>query len=208
MQLTDRAARALEAQEAARRLLVQAVQAVAEQQARDAADAQRAETARAQAQAASLTASLAASRTELDVASAVVTQALTPAQTRRSLNAAVREAPVVALVESAGAGYPPGYRPTGQVQRGVASWYGPGFVGKPTASGAPYDPERLTCAHKALKLGTVVRVTRGSLAITCLVNDRGPFVGDRIIDLSRAGSRALGFDGVAEVAVEVLAPST
>lgn len=207
-QLTDRAARALEAQEAARSLLAQAAQAVADQQARAAAAAQRAETARLQAQAASLTTSLATSRSRLDVASAVVTQALTPAQTRRSQNAAVREAPVVTLVESAGAGYPPGYRPTGQVQRGVASWYGPGFVGKPTASGAPYDPERLTCAHKVLKLGTVVRVTRGSLAISCLVNDRGPFVGDRIIDLSRAGSRALGFDGVAEVAVEVLAPST
>ena len=137
-----------------------------------------------------------------------MTQALTPAQTRRSLSAAVREAPVVALVEAAGAGYPAGYRPTGQVQSGGASWYGPGFVGNPTASGSPYDPERLTCAHKTLPLGTVVRVTRGPLTVSCLVNDRGPYVGARIIDMSRAGSRALGFDGVADVVVEVLAPAT
>jgi rare lipoprotein A len=138
----------------------------------------------------------------------VVTKALTPAQSARSARAAVREAPVVALVEAAGAGLPAGYRQTGQVQRGGASWYGPGFVGNPTASGAPYDPERMTCAHKTLPLGTVVRVVRGPLAITCLINDRGPYVGARIIDLSRAGSRALGFDGVAEVVVEILAPVT
>jgi rare lipoprotein A len=52
----------------------------------------------------------------------------------------------------------------------------------------------------------VVRVTRGSASVSCLVNDRGPYVGDRVLDLSRAGSRALGFDGVAPVVVEVLAP--
>jgi rare lipoprotein A len=49
-----------------------------------------------------------------------------------------------------------------------------------------------------------VRVSRDGRAISCLVNDRGPYVGDRILDLSRAGSRALGFDGVAPVSVEVL----
>ena len=74
------------------------------------------------------------------------------------------------------------------------------------ASGTPYDPERLTCAHKALPLGTLLRVARGGTAITCLVNDRGPFVGDRVLDLSRADSRALGYDGTAEVVAEVLQP--
>ena len=116
-----------------------------------------------------------------------------------------REAPVLALVEAAGSGYPQGYAPTGEVLRGEASWYGPGFVGNPTASGAPYDPERLTCAHKTLPLGTVIRVSRRGLAVSCLVNDRGPYVGARILDMSRAGSRALGYDGVATVTVEVLA---
>ncbi|HVE73492.1 MAG TPA: septal ring lytic transglycosylase RlpA family protein [Mycobacteriales bacterium] len=149
---------------------------------------------------------LAAARHVLDSVSATVTRALTPAQTARSRRAQIAEAPVVGLVESAAGGYPAGYRPTGHIIRGIASWYGPGFVGSPTASGAPYDPERLTCANKELPLGTVVRVSRAGLAISCLVNDRGPYVGARVIDLSRAGSRALGFDGTAEVAIEVLTP--
>jgi rare lipoprotein A (peptidoglycan hydrolase) len=145
-------------------------------------------------------------RLVLDRSSAVLTRALTPAQTRRSQRAQAAEAPLVALVEAAGGGYPSGYAPTGVVERGIASWYGPGFVGSPTASGSPYDPERLTCAHKTLPLGTVVRVSARGLSVSCLVNDRGPFVAGRIVDLSRAGSRALGFDGVLEVLLEVLAP--
>jgi rare lipoprotein A (peptidoglycan hydrolase) len=197
------AAAVLAAQDTARSLLAEAERAVAEQEARQARQARQAAVARAAADAER--ARLAASRAALDAVSATVTRALTPAQSRRSRNAAAREAPVLAAVEAAGSGYPSGWGPSGQVLRGVASWYGPGFVGSPTASGTPYDPERLTCAHKTLPLGTVVRVTRGSAAISCLVNDRGPYVGDRILDLSRAGSRALGFDGVAAVVVEVLA---
>ncbi|MFP5218742.1 MAG: septal ring lytic transglycosylase RlpA family protein [Actinomycetes bacterium] len=186
---------ALDAQEAARRLLAEATAALEAERARARAE----EVLR-------LAAELDAARERLDEASADVARSLTPAQTRRSQAAATREAPLVALVEAAGSGYPAGYGPTGTVLRGEASWYGPGFVGNPTASGAPYDPERLTCAHKTLPLGTLVRVSRAGLAMSCLVNDRGPYVGDRIIDLSRAGSRALGFDGVADVMVEVLAP--
>ena len=113
---------------------------------------------------------------------------------------------MLAAVEAAGAGYPAGWAPSGTVLVGLASWYGPGFVGNPTASGAPYDPERHTCAHKELPLGTVLRVSRAGLAVSCLVNDRGPYVGPRILDMSRAGSRALGYDGVAQVVIEVLQP--
>ena len=80
-------------------------------------------------------------------------------------------------------------------------------MGSPTATGAPYDPERLSCAHKSLPLGTIVRVSANGRAISCLVNDRGPYVEPRILDLSRAGSRALGYDGVQQVTVEVLAAS-
>ena len=138
--------------------------------------------------------------------SASVTRSLSPAQTARGRRAAAREAPVVALLAAAGSGYPPGWAPTGQTVEGTASWYGPGFVGSPTASGAPYDPELLTCAHRTLPLGTVLRVHRGSAAVLCLVTDRGPWVGDRVLDLSRAASRALGYDGTAEVVAEVLAP--
>ena len=174
-----------------RRLLLQAEAVLAEQdrarelyaQAKAVADAEHA---------AAVLAQLEAQRALLDGVSTQVTLALTPAQTRRSRAALEREAPVVALLERSGAGYPAGYAPTGQVEAGQASWYGPGFVGNPTASGAPYDPERLTCAHKTLPLGTVVRVTSGALSVSCLVNDRGPYVAGRIIDMSRAGSRALG----------------
>ena len=191
--LRARALEALEAQDEARRLLARAERALAEQAA---ADAQKAAAA----------AALAAIRATLDSASATVTRALTPAQTRRSLRAQVAEAPVVALVEAAGSGYPRGYAPTGEVLAGLASWYGPGFVGSPTASGSPYDPELLTCAHKSLPLGTVIRVSANGRAVSCLVNDRGPYIEPRILDMSRAGSRLLGFDGLANVVIEVLAP--
>ena len=194
---------ALLAQESARQLLARAEAALA------AATATAATAAAAEADRQRLAAEatrLSTARAALDQASAAVTTALTPAQTRRSRRAQEREAPVVALVEAAGAGYPTGYRPTGEVIAGLASWYGPGFVGSPTASGTPYDPERLTCAHKTLRLGTVVRVSANGRAVSCLVNDRGPYVGPRILDMSRAGSRALGYDGVQAVVVEVLAP--
>ena len=197
--LREQATAALQAQESARQLLARAEQLLAAQAAAAAEQAERDRLA-------AFAASLAASRATLDSASAAVTQALTPAQTRRSRRAQAQEAPIVALVEAAGSGYPQGYGPTGQVLRGLASWYGPGFVGSPTASGSPYDPERLTCAHKSLRLGTVVRVSANGRAVSCLVNDRGPYVEPRILDMSRAGSRALGFDGVQEVVVEVLAP--
>ena len=191
--LRAQALEALAAQDAARRLLARAEQALAAQAA---ADAEKAAAA----------AALAAIRATLDSASATVTRALTPAQTRRSLRAQATEAPIVALVEAAGSGYPRGYAPTGEVLAGLASWYGPGFVGSPTASGSPYDPERLTCAHKSLPLGTVIRVSGNGRAVSCLVNDRGPYIEPRILDMSRAGSRLLGFDGIADVVIEVLGP--
>ncbi|MGZ6793866.1 MAG: septal ring lytic transglycosylase RlpA family protein, partial [Mycobacteriales bacterium] len=103
-------------------------------------------------------------------------------------------------------GIPEGYAPSGTTFSGTASWYGPGFAGRPTASGAPYDPERLTCANKDNPLGTVIHVSANGLETNCLVNDRGPYVGDRVLDMSRAGSRALGYSGLAQVTVEVLLP--
>lgn len=196
--LREDAMAALAAQEQARRLLARAEQVLAAQVAAAAEQAERDRLA-------AVVAELAASRATLDSASAAVTVALTPAQSRRSRRAQATEAPVVALVEAAGSGYPRGYAPTGEILRGLASWYGPGFVGSPTASGSPYDPERLTCAHKSLRLGTVVRVSANGRAVSCLVNDRGPYIEPRILDMSRAGSRTLGFNGVQQVVVEVLA---
>ncbi len=94
------------------------------------------------------------------------------------------------------------------VQAGLASWYGPGFQGKPTTSGELYDQNGLTAAHKTLPLGTRIRVTNVSneRTVEVRVNDRGPFVADRIIDLSFAAASRLGMigRGTAEVVIEVV----
>lgn len=150
---------------------------------------------------------LAAKRAALDEQSAEVSTAVQPTVTTRGRRAAAAEAPIIAELEAAGSAFPPGYRATGVVMTGEASWYGPGFVGKPTATGAPYDPERFTAAMLAVPLGTVVRVTTADgRAVNVLVNDRGPYAGgdDRIIDMSAAGARMLGYTGVKQVRVEVL----
>ena len=93
-------------------------------------------------------------------------------------------------------------------QRGQASWYGPGFAGKPTASGVPFRPWKKTAAHKTLPLGTVVRVTRVDTgkSIRVIINDRGPYVDGRIIDLSKRAARKLDMLqlGVATVEIRVL----
>jgi rare lipoprotein A len=94
------------------------------------------------------------------------------------------------------------------VETGLASWYGPGFAGRPTASGVVFRPWKKSAAHKTLPLGTVVRVTRldNGRSVRLVVNDRGPYVDRRIIDLSRRGARKLRMidDGVARVEVQVV----
>jgi len=82
-------------------------------------------------------------------------------------------------------------------QIGTASWYGEDFHGKPTASGEPYDMYDLTAAHPTLPLGSYVRVTnlRNGRAVVVRVNDRGPIVPGRIIDVSYSAAEALQFRG-------------
>ena len=91
---------------------------------------------------------------------------------------------------------------------GRASFYGPGFAGRKTASGAIFRPEELTAAHRSLPLGTRVRVTNLSNGQSVLVtiNDRGPYIRGRHIDLSVAAARLLGMlnRGVAQVAIDIL----
>jgi rare lipoprotein A len=97
----------------------------------------------------------------------------------------------------------------GHPQSGVASWYGPGFHGQPTSSGAIYDQQALTAAHQKLPLGTRARVTNlaNGKSVDVLVNDRGPFAKGRIIDLSYAAAREIGMigPGTAHVRVDVVA---
>lgn len=87
----------------------------------------------------------------------------------------------------------PGTIDVGSAEEGIASWYGRPFHGRATASGEIYDMEAMTAAHRSLPLGARVRVENLDNGRTAefRINDRGPFVDDRIIDLSRAGARAL-----------------
>jgi rare lipoprotein A len=95
-----------------------------------------------------------------------------------------------------------------RIQEGVVSWYGERFHNRPTASGELFDLEALTMAHPSLPFGTKVRVTnlRNGRSVVVRVNDRGPFVGARIADLSKAAAATLGMlsRGVARARIEVL----
>src|SRR5215469_9026299 len=95
-------------------------------------------------------------------------------------------------------------------QVGTASWYGSDFMGKPTASGEPYDMYDMTAAHPTLPLGTYVRVTnlRNDRAVVVRINDRGPVVDGRIIDVSYNAARALNFrdKGLQRVRLDIVQP--
>jgi rare lipoprotein A len=102
-------------------------------------------------------------------------------------------------------------RPDGYAERGLASWYGTKFHGRPTSSGEPYDMYKLTAAHRSLPIPTYVRVTNldNQKSAILRVNDRGPFHSDRIMDVSYAAAVKLGFAnrGTARVLVEALTGS-
>ena len=91
---------------------------------------------------------------------------------------------------------------------GVASWYGPGFQGRKTASGVRFNMNALTAAHRSLPFGTQVRVTNvdNGRTVVVTINDRGPFTRGRIIDLSKAAASRLGMikQGLAKVRVEAI----
>ena len=93
-------------------------------------------------------------------------------------------------------------------QQGPASWYGNPFHGRKTANGETYDMNELTAAHKELPLGTKVEVTNLSNGrkVVVRINDRGPFHGNRVLDLSRAAAQELGTlnAGVAQVQIRAL----
>jgi len=92
------------------------------------------------------------------------------------------------------------------LQKGVASWYGPGFHGKKTANGERFNTNALTAAHKTLPFGTEVRVTneRTGKSVVVRINDRGPYAHGRVIDLSKAAADAVGISGVGKVTLAKL----
>lgn len=109
------------------------------------------------------------------------------------------------------------FSPPGTRQDGLASWYGPGFHGRPTACGAIrddagnrftslYNEWRATAAHRTLRCGTLVEVHSAGKSVTVTITDRGPFIPGRIIDLSRGAAQDLGMieKGTARVSLYVL----
>jgi rare lipoprotein A len=114
----------------------------------------------------------------------------------------------LALAVAAGCAHPgpppEARRPAPEV--GLASYYAASLEGRPTASGAPYDPRQMTCAHPRQPFGAVLRVTDVATgrSVRVRVTDRGPFAPGRVVDLSLAAARALGIveRGVARVEVE------
>ncbi|HZU08981.1 MAG TPA: septal ring lytic transglycosylase RlpA family protein [Pseudacidobacterium sp.] len=95
-------------------------------------------------------------------------------------------------------------------QIGRASWYGEDFQGQQTASGEDFDMNKLTCAHRSLPLGSLIRVTnlRNHKSVVVRVNDRGPMPQNRVVDLSYAAARFLGFSskGTAPVRLDLVNP--
>jgi rare lipoprotein A len=98
----------------------------------------------------------------------------------------------------------------GNVQEGIASWYGPGFHGKRTSSGERFDQYDFTAAHRTLPLGSWVVVTNkmNGRSIQVYVNDRGPYIVGRVIDLSYAAARAIGMLGSGTVPVRIVVLGT
>lgn len=88
-----------------------------------------------------------------------------------------------------------------KTQAGEASWYGPGFHGRRTASGETFNTNDLTAAHRTLPFGTRVRVVnkKTGRSVVVRINDRGPYAHGRVIDLSRASAQAIGITGVGSV---------
>jgi len=103
--------------------------------------------------------------------------------------------------------YQAGRRPVHYKTTGHASWYGPGFAGRKTANGERFNPSKLTCAHKTLPFGTTLKVTHteNGKSVVVRVNDRGPFIRGRVIDLSKEAARRIGMLGSGTAKVEIVA---
>lgn len=119
--------------------------------------------------------------------------------------------PEIALEKNRDAMGVPATRPnSAPYQVGTASWYGEDFDGKPTASGEPFNMYDLTAAHPTLPLGTLVKVTnlRNRRAVVVRINDRGPIVPGRIIDVSYSAAKVLRFQGqgIQRVRLDVVPP--
>lgn len=141
-----------------------------------------------------------ASATTLDQDSTKSLQSVTPQNLIQKQNSVTSEFPSWSKTQP--------FQITQQTYRGGASWYGPGFHGRLTANGETFNSNHLTAAHRTLPFGTKLRVTNmnNGHSVVVRVNDRGPFIKGRIIDLSAAAARRIKMidSGVASVRVEVI----
>jgi hypothetical protein len=101
---------------------------------------------------------------------------------------------------------PPALEPTGRTFSGEASFYGEEFAGNPTAIGHIFNPQLFTAAHRTLPLPSFLHVRYGERCVTVLLNDRGPYVDGRILDLAEGPAMYLGLPGVGDIHAEILAP--
>jgi rare lipoprotein A (peptidoglycan hydrolase) len=119
---------------------------------------------------------------------------------------------LIALLAGCGALHNSGMPDTGEIQFGIASWYGKTFHGRITTSGEKYDMYKLTAAHRTLPFGTLVRVTniKNGKTVVVRINDRGPWKPGRVIDLSYAAAQKIEMvnDGVARVRVDIIDKQT
>jgi rare lipoprotein A len=94
------------------------------------------------------------------------------------------------------------------LKKGIASWYGPGFHGKKTANGEIFDMYEMTAAHKTLPIPSYVEVTnlKNNKTVVVRINDRGPYVGNRLLDLSYAAAKKLGIQGTGKVEIKAITP--
>ena len=125
-------------------------------------------------------------------------------------NAAGQATPSASVPATASAPQPVPHGKPVSSEVGLASWYGPPYANRKAADGSVYDQNAMTAAHRTLPMGSIVRVTNlaNDQSVVVRITDRGPFVGDRIIDLSLAAARETGVyrAGVARVRVEAYAP--
>ncbi|MEO8198650.1 MAG: septal ring lytic transglycosylase RlpA family protein [Thermoanaerobaculia bacterium] len=112
---------------------------------------------------------------------------------------------ILVLSGCASSGHRPSHAGPSTLERGVASWYGPGFDGRMTASGERYDMHALTAAHRTLPFGTLLEVRNldNGLSTQVRINDRGPFMKERILDLSLTAAHAIGMVGPGTARVEL-----
>jgi rare lipoprotein A (peptidoglycan hydrolase) len=150
---------------------------------------------------------LAARRTKLAELNAEIARLEEQAR-REAARAAQPSAAFAQLLAPAGpaAAIPDGYVGTGVTFEGIASWYGPGFEGETTASGAVFDPDLYTAASRDLPFGTLLFVSHGGRGVVVVINDRGPFIEERILDLSQAAAEAIGL-GLGWVVAEIVVPA-